>query len=139
MKYEVYFNVSGKFGCVVDNTNIGPDNPEGDLDHEGAEEIVKDANFGPLENMKYTLDNKRFFANGGSEFEYAIHGTYKVKVDEASSPEDARIQANEIAMKTDFKDLEDVDIAYDAAMVNMADIADMDDPEGDIEEVEERE
>ncbi|MBR6851351.1 MAG: hypothetical protein IKM88_14080 [Lachnospiraceae bacterium] len=66
MKYEVYFNVSGKFGCVVDNINVGPDNPEGDLDYEGAEEIVKDTDFGPLENMKYSLDSKRFFANGAA-------------------------------------------------------------------------
>ena len=37
-------------------------------------------------------------------------------------------------MKTDFKDLEDVDIAYDTVMVNMMDVADMDDLEDDEEE-----
>ena len=130
MKYQVCYNVNGKIGCVADNINVCADNPEGDLDHEGALEIVKECDFQPLTDLKFEEVHTRFFANGGSEFEFAVSGTCMLEI-EAGSPEEAKLKANEIMMKMDFGDLEDKDIAYDNVLVNMAEVAELDDVELD--------
>lgn len=88
MKKICELKIEGTVGVCIDNINVDMDNPEGDLDFDGALEAVKETYQGELFDVELKLRKTDFHANGGSEFEYHFDAKWVTLIDVENENED---------------------------------------------------
>lgn len=118
MKKVCAMQVKGIVGVCIDNINVDLDNPEGDLDFEGALEAVRELDKGELYDVELKLHKSNFRSNGGSEFEYRFTAKWEAMIDaENENGEDSQhfIDAYENAKSEGrFGDYECNEVHYSA-------------------------